>query len=162
MCRPSSTARCAPHAAAHAWWGSPFIAPGDASAADYVLQHPDGEFGAGAGRGAGASLAVVLSFGGPSAREADMPGVVDSGGVILLGLRTDETLPASSDAHTVRVRGHVATVTTAESMTSAGTRRLIQWVVRDDGRLLEWSVIDDGRSRSLDAVVAIVDALAET
>ena len=163
MCRPTTGVRCTDAAAARSWWGSPFLAPRVARDAEYVLQEQSGRFApGGAERSPYGSIAVVLTYGGPKASQAEQPAVLDGGGIIVLGIRAADRIPPSTDGHTVRIRGHVAAVSEAKSVTTRKVRRVISWLVADGDVFVEWNVIDDGTQRSLDEVVAIVDALAES
>ncbi|HEX8003063.1 MAG TPA: hypothetical protein VF519_10260 [Mycobacteriales bacterium] len=129
--------------------------------ADYVLQAQDRRYGPGEGENRRtATIAVVLTFGGPTAHETDATGVIDSGGVILLGWRAESRL-SPPDGEDIRVRGLVATLSKAESVTTGKYRRIISWRLQDDGMVLEWQVMDSG-ARPLNDLVRIVNALVES
>ncbi|MEA2465110.1 MAG: hypothetical protein QOJ98_2857 [Acidobacteriota bacterium] len=162
MCADNRGVRCATFKAAGSWWGSPLLSPA-AGDADFVLQQRDDHFAAGdAARHLPSSLVVVMPLGGVSAREADKFAVMDAGGILVVGIRGTKVFPPSPDDSTVRVRGHVATVKAVTSPATKKKYRMLTWSVPVDGHIVEWNVIDSGRHRTLEQLVAIVDAMNET
>lgn len=162
MCSPNPGARCVSRAAATTWWGSPLLAPRD-GVADFVLQHHDGRFGPGdAERYVPSSIVLVLALGGVGARDGDKFAVLDAGGVTVMGIRQTTALAPDKDNKPVRVRGHIGTVGEITAVMTRTKYRIVSWRIADGGHILVWNVIDSGRHRTLDQLVAIVNALDET
>jgi hypothetical protein len=164
MCPPEPRyVRCVDAEAAYTWWRSPFLSPGVASQAEYVLQQREGRLGAGDGERAGSSVVVVLTFGGPTAHTGDTNAVLDAGGILLYGIRHADPGWEVTHSYPVRIRGYAGRVYEATSATDNSVkRRIITWDVPDRGSVLRWRVIDDGEHHTFKEVVAIVEALVET
>jgi hypothetical protein len=132
--------------------------------ARFLQQHQQGRFAPGdAERYLPSSLALVLTFGGgPTPDRADQPDVLSGGGIVVLGTRQTKVFDAGSNERPVPVRGQTGFTGEARSVSTGRTLRYVEWVVRDGDHFIVWQALDDPARRSLDELVHLLDALAES
>lgn len=153
---------CVDRAKASSWWAAPLLLGRDGDRARYVVEDQDGRLEAReARRRLPSTVSLVLTFGGVTPERANQPSVLSEGGVVVRMTHQERALSKPEGQRTVPVRGHVAFVAEATSMTTGRKYRAVEWSIRSGKNVIVYLALDDPKRRSLDELVHLLDTLGE-